>query len=34
MKFDKIKPPTAGEQIRANPDSSISVPDQPIIPFI
>ena len=23
-----------GEQIRVNPDSSISVPDQPIIPFI
>ena len=34
MKFDKIKPPTGGELIRANPDSSISVPDQPIIPFI
>ncbi len=34
MKFDKIKPPTGGEQIRVNPDSSISVPDQPIIPFI
>ncbi len=34
MKFDKIKPPTRGEQIRANPDSSITVPDQPIIPYI
>jgi isocitrate dehydrogenase len=34
MKFDKIKPPTSGEAIRTNPDSSISVPDQPIIPFI
>ena len=34
MKFDKIKPPAGGEQIRANPDSSLSVPDHPIIPFI
>ena len=34
MKFDKIKPPAAGQQIRTNPDSSITVPDQPIIPFI
>jgi len=34
MKFDKIKQPGAGEQIRANPDSSITVPDQPIIPYI
>src|SRR6202451_1117483 len=34
MKFDKIKPPTSGDAIRTNPDASISVPDQPIIPFI
>ncbi|HEX2666930.1 MAG TPA: NADP-dependent isocitrate dehydrogenase [Gammaproteobacteria bacterium] len=34
MKFDKIKPPAGGEPIRVNPDSSTSVPDQPIIPFI
>jgi len=34
MKFEKIKPPTGGDQIRVNPDSSIHVPDQPIIPFV
>jgi len=34
MKFDKIQPPSGGAQIRINPDSSISVPDQPVIPFI
>jgi isocitrate dehydrogenase len=34
MKFDKITPPSGGGQIRVNPDSSINVPDQPIIPFI
>ena len=34
MKFDKITPPTGGERITINTDSSISVPEHPIIPFI
>ena len=34
MKFDKIKPPAGGDLIRVNPDSSLSVPDQPVIPCI
>ena len=34
MQFDKLKPPPGGEQIRINPDSSLHVPDHPIIPFI
>ncbi|HEV2212075.1 MAG TPA: isocitrate/isopropylmalate family dehydrogenase, partial [Gammaproteobacteria bacterium] len=34
MQFDKIKPPAGGEKIRINPDSTLSIPDQPIIPFI
>jgi isocitrate dehydrogenase len=34
MAFEKIQVPSSGEQIRANPDNSLSVPDQPIIPYI
>ncbi|MDE2196721.1 MAG: NADP-dependent isocitrate dehydrogenase, partial [Gammaproteobacteria bacterium] len=34
MKFDKITPPTGGERITINTDSSINVPEHPIIPFI
>jgi isocitrate dehydrogenase len=34
MQFDKLKPPPGGEQIRINPDSSLHVPDHPIIPFL
>ena len=32
--YKHIKVPTSGELIRVNPDHSLSVPDQPIIPFI
>jgi len=34
MKFDKIVPPAGGAAIKVNTDFSISVPDQPIIPYI
>ena len=34
MKFDKVVPPKDGKLITVNPDSSLNVPDQPIIPFI
>ena len=33
-KFDKLTPPQTGEKISINPDGSIKVSDQPIIPFI
>ncbi|MGH8743707.1 MAG: NADP-dependent isocitrate dehydrogenase, partial [Burkholderiales bacterium] len=32
--YKHIKVPTSGELIRVKPDHSLSVPDQPIIPFI
>jgi isocitrate dehydrogenase len=32
--YDKLTPPTQGEKITANPDGSVTVPDQPIIPYI
>ncbi len=34
MKYDHIAIPAAGEGITLNADSSLSVPDRPIIPFI
>jgi isocitrate dehydrogenase len=34
MKFDRIVPPIGGDAIKVNTDFSISVPDQPIIPYI
>ncbi len=34
MKFAKIVPPAGGAAIKVNTDFSISVPDQPIIPYI
>jgi isocitrate dehydrogenase len=34
MKFDKVVPPKTGERISVNTDFSISVPDQPVIPFV
>ncbi len=34
MGYDKIKVPTDGEKIQVNADMSLSVPDQPIIPYI
>ncbi|MHB8403860.1 MAG: NADP-dependent isocitrate dehydrogenase [Gammaproteobacteria bacterium] len=34
MKFDKIVPPAGGTAIKVNTDFSISIPDQPIIPYI
>lgn len=34
MKFDKIVPPAGGKRISVNMDSSINVPDHPVIPFI
>lgn len=34
MKYTKITPPGFGERITANPDHSLKVPDQPIIPYI
>jgi isocitrate dehydrogenase len=34
MKFDKIVPPQDGARIVINSDTTLSVPDQPIIPFI
>jgi isocitrate dehydrogenase len=32
--YDKIKVPAVGQKITVNPDFSLNVPDQPIIPFI
>lgn len=34
MSFEKIKLPAAGEMIRVNSDLSLTVPNNPIIPFI
>lgn len=34
MPYQHITPPTQGEKISVNPDFSLHVPDQPIIPFI
>ncbi len=34
MKYDHIEVPADGEAIVANPDHSLTVPDNPIIPFI
>ena len=34
MQYEHIKIPVGGEKITVNPDSSLNVPDRPIIPFI
>ena len=34
MEFQHITVPEAGHRIRINPDFSLNVPDEPIIPFI
>ena len=34
MRYEHIVVPTAGTRIRVNPDASIDVPDEPIIPFV
>jgi isocitrate dehydrogenase len=34
MAYQHIKVPSGGEKIRVNPDFALSVPDQPIIPYI
>ncbi|MGH8402733.1 MAG: isocitrate/isopropylmalate family dehydrogenase, partial [Gammaproteobacteria bacterium] len=34
MKFDKIKPPKDGERIEINSDTTLNVPERPVIPFI
>ncbi|RMH38016.1 MAG: isocitrate dehydrogenase (NADP(+)) [Deltaproteobacteria bacterium] len=34
MAYDKLTPPTEGAKIHIGPDGSLTVPDQPIIPFI
>ena len=34
MAYQHIKVPSGGEKIRVNPDLSLSVPDNPIIPYI
>ena len=34
MRYDNINLPAEGEAITINPDNSINVPNQPIIPFI
>ena len=34
MAYQHIKVPSSGEKIRVNPDHSLAVPDQPIIPYI
>ncbi len=34
MSYDKLKTPTSGEKIVINEDQSLSVPNNPIIPFI
>jgi isocitrate dehydrogenase len=32
--YDKLTPPTAGAKIKANPDGTVVVPDEPVIPYI
>ena len=32
--YDKLTPPTKGAKIIANPDGSVTVPDEPVIPYI
>jgi len=32
--YQHIQVPSGGQKITVNPDSSLRVPDQPIIPFI
>jgi isocitrate dehydrogenase len=34
MHYDHIKPPPSGEPIKINEDTSLRVPDRPIVPFI
>ena len=34
MEYKKIQVPTAGEKITVNPDHSLNVPNNPVIPFI
>ncbi len=34
MSYDKLKTPSAGEKIVINDDKSLTVPNNPIIPFI
>jgi isocitrate dehydrogenase len=34
MAYKHIKVPAAGEKIKVNKDFSLSVPDNPVIPFI
>ena len=34
MKYEKIQVPTDGQRITINPDSSLNVPDNPIIAFV
>ena len=34
MSYQHIKVPTSGSKITVNPDFSLNVPDEPIIPFI
>ncbi|MGH8338623.1 MAG: NADP-dependent isocitrate dehydrogenase [Gammaproteobacteria bacterium] len=34
MKFDKIIPPKDGERIEINSDTTLNVPERPVIPFI
>ncbi|HHI75843.1 MAG TPA: NADP-dependent isocitrate dehydrogenase [Gammaproteobacteria bacterium] len=34
MAFDKIQVPADGQKISVNPDNSLNVPDNPIVPFI
>ena len=34
MEFSEFKPPSEGSRILANPDNSLKIPDDPIIPFI
>src|ERR1043165_6076891 len=34
MAYQHIKVPTSGEKIKVNKDFSLSVPDNPVIPFI
>ena len=34
MQYEHIAVPAAGRRIQVNPDFSLDVPDEPIIPFI
>lgn len=34
MSYDKVKVPSSGQKIKVNPDSTLNVPNNPIIPFI